>query len=67
MHFEGFDPMVATARNVFFLLGRVILSSNLYKLEFFIVRSKFLSFFGMRSTKNMLEYSDLMTEELELT
>ena len=36
------------------------------KLEFFTVRSGFLSLFGMRSTKKMPAYSDQMAEKLEL-
>ena len=50
--------------NPFFL--RTIVSSSLYKLEFFTVRSGFLSFFEIVSTKKMSEYSDLMAEKLEL-
>ena len=46
--------------------GRATVSSNLYKLKFFTVRFGFFSFFGMRSTKKMSEYSNPMTEKLEL-
>ena len=51
---------------IFKFLGKVTVSSSLYKLEFFTVRYGFLSFFGMRSTKKMLKYSDPMAEMLEL-
>ena len=43
-----------------------IINSSLYKLEFLIVRFGFLSLFGVKSTKNMSEYSDPIVKKLEL-
>ena len=40
-----------------FFFGRATINSSLYKFKFFTIRFGFLSFFGVGSTKKMLEYS----------
>ena len=47
-------------------ISRVTIILSLYKLVFFTVRSKFLSFFEMGFTKKILKYYDIITEKLKL-